>query len=351
MRAGIRHGGRREHSGPENIYFPQGLKPDSFLRRLRYDQGHALLQKQPVRNFFASCEVAPCYKGDSGQRSCLGYGAPRPGSIHYSANQIAGLLVIILIGAACAAQTANRTPTAGPAPPGSLRAILAGARERVEKSDVRASGRLVEIASNGTRTNNTLALESHSFPDGLRTLVTVTAPDHSTTRYLLTQNVEGRTTIEVAGKGAAARLPVDRWSEGVAGTLFYPEDFADGQFFWTKQTVLLPAKYGARECYVLKSEPGPGQPTVYASVTTWIDQKTGAPVFVEAMPKNGGGTKQFVFYGIEQIGGIWLSRQVEVKESGKPGSSMMLIEHGSDHAHLERKDFELSSAKGSGPGQ
>jgi len=214
----------------------------------------------------------------------------------------------------------------------------------VEKSDVRASGRLVAIAANGTRNNNTLTLASHSFPDGLRTLVTVTTPDHTTTRYLLTQNSEGHTIIETAAKsGAPARVPAERWSEEVAGTLFYPEDFADGQFFWTKQTLLPPAKYGARECFVLKSEPGPGQPTVYASVTTWIDQKTGAPVYVEAAPKSGGATKQFVFYGIQQIGGIWLSRQIEAKVAGKPGSSMMLIDHGSDHAHLQRKDFNLSA--------
>ncbi len=234
----------------------------------------------------------------------------------------------------CGAQTAAA---------GSLKSILATARERVEKSDVRASGRLVQIAANGTRTNNTLALASHSFPDGLRMLVTVTAPDHTTARYLLTQNREGHTTIETAAKSAPANLPVEHWGDGVAGTLFYPEDFADGQFFWAKQTVLPPAKYGARDCYVLKSEPGPGQPSVYASVTTWIDQKTGAPVYVEAVPKSGGGTKQFVFYGIQQIGGIWLSRQVEAKVSGKPGSSMMLIDHGSDHAHLQKRDFNLSA--------
>jgi hypothetical protein len=149
------------------------------------------------------------------------------------------------------------------------------------------------------------------------------------------------------------KLPPDHWNEAVAGTAFYPEDFADGQFFWSKQTVLPPQKYGARDCFVLKSEPGPGQPSIYASVTTWIDQKTGAPVYVEAVPKNGDPQKQFVFYGIEQIGGAWLSRQVEAKIAGKPGSSMMLLEHGSPHAHLQRKDFNLttpSQSTGSNPG-
>lgn len=255
-------------------------------------------------------------------------------------------LAAVIVSSAGGAQTAAK-PT-GPA--GSLKAILTAARARVEQSDVRASGRLVAIAANGARTNNNLALASHSFPDGLRTMVTVTTPDHNSVRYLLVQDATGHTTIEASRKGdaAPAKLPPEHWGEGVAGTLFYPEDFADGQFFWSKQTVLPPAKYGARDCFVLRSEPGPGQPTQYASVTTWIDQKTGALVYVEAIPKNGGPTKQFVFYGIEQIGGTWLSRQIEVKIAGKPGSSMLLIEHGTPHAHLQRKDFNLAAPQSTG---
>jgi hypothetical protein len=257
-------------------------------------------------------------------------------------------LAAVVVSAACGAQSTA-------APSGSLKTILAAARGRVEKSDVRATGRLVAIAANGARTNNNLALASHSFPDGLRTIVTITTPDHKTVRYLLLQDATGHTTIEALRTGDAApvKLSPEHWGEGVAGTSFYPEDFADGQFFWSKQTVLPPQKYGARDCFLLKSEPGPGQPSVYSSVTTWIDQKTGAPVYVEAVPKNGEPTKQFVFYGIEQIGGAWLSRQIEAKVQGKPGSSMMLLEHGSPHAHLQRKDFNLttpSQSTGSNPG-
>lgn len=256
------------------------------------------------------------------------------------------LFWVLSLSLAAVAQSATRSS----APAGSLKSILASARARVEKSDVRASGRLVEVAANGTRTNNPLALASHSFPDGLRTMITVTPPDHKRERYLLTQDGAGHTTIEAlrSGETKPARLSPEHWGDGVAGTLFYPEDFADGQFFWAKQTVLPPAKYGARDCFVLKSEPGAGQPTIYASVTTWMDEKTGAPVYVEAVPKNGGPTKQFVFYDLEQIGGLWLSRQVEAKLNGKPGSSLLLLDHGSPHAHLTRKDFSLTAAASSG---
>jgi len=256
------------------------------------------------------------------------------------------VLAAVVVSAACSAQTATKPAASA----GSLNAILVAARARVAQSDVRATGRLVAIAANGARINNNLALASHSFPDGLRTMVTVTTPDHTSVRYLLLQDAAGHTTIEAFRKGDSApvKLPPEHWGEGVAGTVFYPEDFADGQFFWSKQTVLPPAKYGARDCFVLRSEPGLGQPTQYASVTTWIDQKTGALVYVEAVPKNGEPTKQFVFYGIEQIGGTWLSRQIEVKIAGKPGSSMLLIEHGSPHAHLQRKDFNLAAPQSTG---
>jgi len=254
-------------------------------------------------------------------------------------------LAAFAVCATCLAQSAAK-----PAPAGSLKAVLATARARVEKSDVRASGHLVQVAPNGTRINNSLDLESHSFPDGLRTMITVTTPDHASVRYLLTQDATGHATIEALRKGDRTPVKVapEHWGEGVAGTLFYPEDFADGQFFWAKQTVLPPQKYGARDCFVLKSEPSPGQPTQYASVTTWMDQKTGSPVYVEAVPKNGGPTKQFVFYALEQIGGLWLSRQVEAKLNGKPGSTILLIDHGSPHAHLTRKDFNLTAVQPAG---
>jgi hypothetical protein len=263
--------------------------------------------------------------------------------------QLKACAAVLLAGAVslvCGAQSGARADAkSGAEPAGSLKAIVAAARARVEKSDVRASGRLVAIAANGTRTNNTLGLASHSFPDGLRTLVTISSPGNGSVRYLLTQDGAGHTAIEALHKGekAPVRLPAERWGDGVAGTLFYPEDFADGQFFWARQTVLPPQKYGARECFVLRSEPGPGQTTVYASVTTWIDQKTGAPVYVEAAPKGGGPTKQFVFYDLEQMGGVWEPRQVEAKVNGKPGSSLMILERGSAHAHLQRKDFSITA--------
>ena len=244
-------------------------------------------------------------------------------------------------GMALAAATAWGAQTQGPAAVLSAKTVVASARAAVEKTDYRASGRLVRVEANGTRVNTTVNLEAHWFPDGLRLLVAVNGTGTGQVRYLLSMDPEGHTAIEVLRQGeqAPSRLPVEDWGRGVAGTDFAVEDFVNGQFFWARQTVLPEQKYGARMCFVVRSEPGAGQPSHYAQVTTWLDEKTGAPVYVETRAKSDAAQKQFVFYDLEQIGGTWTSRQVEAKTVGQAGSSILILEHGSPHAHLQRKDF------------
>jgi hypothetical protein len=55
-----------------------------------------------------------------------------------------------------------------------------------------------------------------------------------------------------------------------------------------------------------------------------------------------GEQKEFIYYGLRQVGGVWSATQVETKLQGKPGSSFLVIEGGSGKAHLGSKDFDLS---------
>jgi hypothetical protein len=57
-----------------------------------------------------------------------------------------------------------------------------------------------------------------------------------------------------------------------------------------------------------------------------------------------GQKKEFVYYGLRQVGGAWSASQVEVKLQGKPGSSILAIEGGSGKAHLGRKDFDIGQS-------
>jgi hypothetical protein len=83
-------------------------------------------------------------------------------------------------------------------------------------------------------------------------------------------------------------------------------------------------------------------------VTSWIDRGILFPVHVVKTLRGTGQQKEFLYYGLRQVGGAWSATQVEAKLQGKPGSSILVIEGGSAKANLVRKDFDISqfSAKG-----
>jgi Outer membrane lipoprotein-sorting protein len=118
----------------------------------------------------------------------------------------------------------------------------------------------------------------------------------------------------------------------------------ESQFFWKKQELLAPEKYGARDCYVLKSMPGLQDETYFDSVTSWIDRGILFPVHVVKTLRGTGQQKEFIYYGLRQVGGVWSATQVEAKLQGKLGSSILVIEGGSAKAKLGRKDFDIGQS-------
>ena len=82
------------------------------------------------------------------------------------------------------------------------------------------------------------------------------------------------------GEKTASMLPFERWNDPLLGTDFSYEDMVESQFFWKNQGLLAPEKYGARECFVLKSTAGSQDRTYYDSVTSWIDRNILYPVHV-----------------------------------------------------------------------
>jgi hypothetical protein len=158
-------------------------------------------------------------------------------------------------------------------------------------------------------------------------------------------------TIEalLPGEKTASVLPFERWNEPLVGTDFSYEDMVESQFFWKHQELLASEKYGARDCFVLKSISGPQDRTYYDSVTSWIDRGILYPVHVVKTSRGTGPQKEFIYYGLRQVGGLWSATQVEAKLQGKPGSSSMVIERGSGKANLGRKDFAISQS--SAPGE
>ena len=220
---------------------------------------------------------------------------------------------------------------------------LTGSRQRIEKLDYRMNGRLTRVEGNGKRTNYRFVAKAHWFPDGLRLLCEISGPGSEKTRLLLHMTATGQVTIEAVlpGEKTASLLPFEHWNDPLVGTDFSYEDMVENQFFWKHQELLAPEKYGVRDCFVLKSKSGPQDRTYYDSVTSWVDRGILYPVHVVKTLRSTGQQKEFIYYGLRQVGGVWSATQVEAKLQGKPGSSILVIEGGSGKAHLGRKDFDL----------
>jgi len=228
--------------------------------------------------------------------------------------------------------------------------VLTGSRQRIEKLDYRATGRLTRVEGDGKRTSYKFAAKGHWFPDGLRLLFEVSGSGAAKTSLLVHMSASGRVTIEalLPGEKAASVLPFERWNDPLAGTDFSYEDMVENWFFWKNQELLPSAKYGARDCFVLKSTSGAQERSSYSSVTSWIDQGILLPMQVVKTLRATGQQKEFLSYGLRQNGGVWSAGQVEAKQPGKPGSSMLVIEAGTPKANLGLKDFDLSPSSAQG---
>ncbi|MFZ0868013.1 MAG: outer membrane lipoprotein-sorting protein [Candidatus Sulfotelmatobacter sp.] len=227
-----------------------------------------------------------------------------------------------------------------------LETVLAGSRQRIEKLDYRVTGRLTNVEGDGKRTSYKFVAKAHWFPDGLRLLCEISGPGSEKTSLLLHMSLNGHVTIQAVlpGEKTASMLPFERWNDPLLGTDFSYEDMVESQFFWKNQGLLAPEKYGARECFVLKSTAGSQDRTYYDSVTSWIDRNILYPVHVVKTLRGTGQQKEFIYYGLRQIGGVWTAMQAEAKLLGKPGSSILAIERGSPKANLGRKDFDISQS-------
>lgn len=243
---------------------------------------------------------------------------------------------IIALPALLCAQTAN------------LNDLLASMRKQIEMADFRATGHLIRVQPNGARLSYPITIKAHWFPGVLREYVEMGSAsgnaatgDRLVTHALLEMRANGQSSILIAHPGdkSPIALPVEKWSEGPLGPGFGYEDLLEQQYFWPGQTSEGKAKFGARDCEIVKSTPGASDRTHYAQVKTWLDPSIDFPVYVEKTVKESGAVKEFTYYGIRHEEGIWSAHQVEVKVHGQSGSTLLILDRGSARAKLTLGDF------------
>jgi hypothetical protein len=269
------------------------------------------------------------------------YPEPRWASCAFATMQAFIALLVLL-------SLAHSSPAFAASP--DLQTVLTGSRQRIQNLDYRVTGRITRVEGDGKRTSYKFTGKAHWFPDGLRLLSVISGPGSEKTSILLHMSVSGHLTIEamLPGEKVPSALPFEHWNDPLVGTDFSYEDMVENQFFWKNQELLPPEKYGARDCFVLKSMPSPQDRSDYDSVTSWIDRSILFPVHVVKTLHGTGQQKEFVYYGLRQVDGAWSASQVEAKLQGKPGSSMLVIEGGTGKAKLALKDFAIGPAGAQG---
>jgi hypothetical protein len=222
-----------------------------------------------------------------------------------------------------------------------LQTVLATPRQRIKTADYRVTGRLVRVDANGARTNFGVTIKARWFPGVLRVVVEVSSPQNQRAHILLETRQDGQDTIKIAHPGdkTATTLSFEKWSDSPFGTGLTYEDFLEPEFLWQSQALVEETKYGARDCDVVKSTPGPADRTHYAEVRTWLDHSIGFPVYAEKTMKGTGAVKKLTYFGLRHDSGVWSASQVEGKLNGGTGSTLLIIEHGSAKANLTLGDF------------
>jgi hypothetical protein len=220
-------------------------------------------------------------------------------------------------------------------------AVIAASRQRVQSADFRATGHLVRVNADGTRTSDGITVKARWFPGVLRVKVEITSPPQAREHILLEMRPNGQNQIQIAHPGDKNPdiLPYEKWVDGPLGPGFSYEDFLEPQFFWPTQSFLEETKFGARDCDVVKSLPGTNDRTHYAEVKSWLDHSIAFPVYVEKTLRGTGAVKEFTSFGLRHEGGVWSATQIEVKARGKAGSTLLIIDRGSPKANLSLGEF------------
>jgi hypothetical protein len=226
--------------------------------------------------------------------------------------------------------------------PGALTSVMQKIHAWRKATDFKASGRLVNIGASGDRTTYKISIRAKYFPDGIKVYCAITDPAAARVRFLLEPHGGAGPSIHTAhpGDSSAKELPASSMGDALLGTDFLLEDLMDDQFSWKNQTLVEKGACGARQCYVIKSQPAAYDHSPYSAVKSWVDEKSYFPVRVEKVIRSSGAVKTFTNYGLRESKGMWSASQIAAEIRGKPGSSLLIITGGAEKANLPASQFD-----------
>jgi hypothetical protein len=225
--------------------------------------------------------------------------------------------------------------------PTGMKAVKAELESRRRSLDYRLAGKLLHISEAGLRESHKFSMRARSFGDGTKVFFEIIEPARARIRVLLESDSSG-TTIKVGRPGdrKAQLLAFSEWQTPLLDSDLSYEDLLDTYSSWEKQELVTEDKCGARECYVIKSEPGARDLSHYSSVTSWLDKHIYYPIRIEKKGKSSGLIKEFVFFNLRQSKGLWSPSQIQVRTKNHTETSFFIISGGSGKAKVAAEEFD-----------
>jgi hypothetical protein len=219
--------------------------------------------------------------------------------------------------------------------------IATKARALRASINFKATAKLVKVSKSGERKSFRISLKGKAFTDDLQFFLEVTDPAPDRIRLLLQVNPSGKAKIYTghAGDRAPREIAFKSWGEPFLNSDISYEDLLENFLLWQNQILVKEEKYGARICYLVRSEPSAQDNSYYSSVSSWLDREVLFPAKVEKTMKVSGTVKEFIYYGLRESGGMWSASQIEVRIKDRPDSTFLVFNRGSAKANLKKPDF------------
>jgi hypothetical protein len=161
------------------------------------------------------------------------------------------------------------------------RALAATLRESVlDGSSVTRLKLETAAQAGGEKVVLQLLAKARRNPAGSDVLYQVLWPKTRQGEGFLLQKPDNRPATGVHFTPPNTVAPV-KLQDGIFGSALAYEDLVDDFFGWKSQELVGEETIGRVACRILESKPGPGQPSGYASVRSWIDIRRTVPVRIE----------------------------------------------------------------------
>jgi len=190
---------------------------------------------------------------------------------------------------------------------------------------------LTVINKRGKKKEYKFKVWEKQYADGAKKLIRFVEPADASGTGLLNHEKKGADDLQwlfLPSLNKARRLAGgDRDGEFMGSDLFY-EDMSTQSAEDFNHTLISQVMYNNKQCYLIESVPKPDVNSAYSKMRSWVDIETFVGYKIELYDKKNKLLKTVTSKKIEQIDGIWTTREAVVVtvKKGKAKTILKLLE-------------------------